>query len=186
MFRNGIAQFVGSWVSESGYCLRIKKVRKDRASVDFLDPRGVPVKRTYMEGAPSIKMIAQYDDYYENFEVDLWERGKGFILHLDHEYGYLLDREQREVLVPAISRYERDHFLELFTHYLAPWITLCEERRKTKGKRPFFLADPPSDGISVHGRQIRGRFPPTTQPTARSVLYDLERLARPLAVPAVL
>ena len=28
MLRNGIAQFVGSWVSESGYHLRIKKVRK--------------------------------------------------------------------------------------------------------------------------------------------------------------
>src|SRR6202035_4548367 len=34
MLRYGIAQFVGSWVSESGYHLRIKKVRKGRASVD--------------------------------------------------------------------------------------------------------------------------------------------------------
>src|SRR5438445_107132 len=33
MLRNGIAQFVGSWVSESGYHLRIKTVRKGRASV---------------------------------------------------------------------------------------------------------------------------------------------------------
>jgi len=31
MLRNGIAQFVGSWVSEPGYHLRIKKVDKDRA-----------------------------------------------------------------------------------------------------------------------------------------------------------
>jgi hypothetical protein len=30
MLRYGIAQFVGSWVSESGYHLRIKKVRKGR------------------------------------------------------------------------------------------------------------------------------------------------------------
>src|SRR6266853_6949119 len=45
MLRNGIEQFVGSWVSESGYHLRIKKVRKGRASVDFLDPRGAPVQR---------------------------------------------------------------------------------------------------------------------------------------------
>jgi len=43
MLRNGIAQFVGSWVSESGYHLRIKKVDKDRALVDFLDPRAAPV-----------------------------------------------------------------------------------------------------------------------------------------------
>ena len=50
MLRNGIAQFVGSWVSESGYHLRIKKVRKGQASVDFLDPRGTPVQRPYMGG----------------------------------------------------------------------------------------------------------------------------------------
>ena len=52
MLRYGIAQFVGSWVSESGYHLRIKKVRKGRASVDFLDPRGSPVQRPYMGVCP--------------------------------------------------------------------------------------------------------------------------------------
>jgi hypothetical protein len=82
MMRNGIAQFVGSWISETGYHLRIKKVRKDRASVDFLDPRGAPVQRPYMGGTPSLKMIAHYDDYNGIFEVDLWEEGKGFILDL--------------------------------------------------------------------------------------------------------
>lgn len=43
-----------------------------------------------------MKMIVHYDDYYENFEVDLWKEGKGFVLHLDHEYDYGLDSEQRE------------------------------------------------------------------------------------------
>jgi len=50
MLRNGIAQFVGSWVSESGYHLRIKKVDKERALGDFLDPRAAPVQRPYMGG----------------------------------------------------------------------------------------------------------------------------------------
>ena len=76
MTRYGIARFVGSWVSASGYRLRIKKVREDQASVDFLDPRGAPVQRPYMKGAPSMKMIAHYDDYNGIFEVDLWEEGK--------------------------------------------------------------------------------------------------------------
>jgi len=93
--RNGIAQFVGSWVSQFGYRLRVEKVRRDRAVVDFLDPRGAPIVRPYMGGAPSMKMIAHYDDYNEDFRVDLWEESKGFILHLDHEYGYVLDPEQR-------------------------------------------------------------------------------------------
>jgi len=138
MLRNGIAQFVGSWISESGYRLRIKKVRKDLASVDFLDPRGLPVKRTYMGGAPSMKMIAQYDDYYENFEVDLWELGTGFILHLDHEYDYLLDPEQREALVPAISRYERDHFLDAFYSLFGPLDHFVRREAQNKKARGLF------------------------------------------------
>jgi len=112
MMRNGIAQFVGSWISETGYHLRIKKVRKDRASVDFLDPRGAPVQRPYMGGAPSLKMIAHYDDYNGTFEVDLWEEGRGFVLELTHECDHELDPKRREALVPALSRNERDHFLD--------------------------------------------------------------------------
>jgi hypothetical protein len=112
MTRYGIARFVGSWVSASGYRLRINKESKDQASVDFLDPRGAPVQRPYMRGAPAMEMIAYYDDYKGIFEVDLWEEGKGFILELTHEYDYELDLERREALVPALSRYERDRFLD--------------------------------------------------------------------------
>ena len=120
MLRNGIAQFVGSWVSQFGYRLRVEKVHRDRAVVDFLDPRGAPIVRPYIGGAPSMKMIAHYDDYNEDFRVDLWEESKGFILHLDHEYGYVLDPEQREALVPAISRYERDRFLDAYYSLFGP------------------------------------------------------------------
>jgi len=108
------------WVSESGYRLRIRKVRKDQAFVDFLDPRGAPIARPYMGGAPSMKMVAHYDDYNEDFRVDLWEQGKGLMLYLDHEYDYVLDSEQREALEPAISRYERDRFLDAYYSLFGP------------------------------------------------------------------
>lgn len=133
MLRYGIAQFVGSWVSESGYHLRIKKVRKGRASVDFLDPRGAPVQRPYMGGAPTLKMVAHYDDYNGMFEVDLWEEGKGFILDLTHEYNYELDPERREALVPALSRNERDHFLDACYSLFGPLDRFV--RRKAQNKR---------------------------------------------------
>jgi hypothetical protein len=133
MLRYGIAQFVGSWVSESGYQLRIKKVRRGRASVDFLDPRSAPVQRPYMGAAPPLKMVAHYDDSNGMFEVDLWEEGKGFILDLTHEYDYALDPERREALVPALNRNERDIFWMRVTHYSVRWITLCEEERRTTG-----------------------------------------------------
>jgi len=50
MLRTGIEQFVGFWVSKSGYRLRIRKVRKDQPFVDFLDPRGAPIARPSMGG----------------------------------------------------------------------------------------------------------------------------------------
>ncbi len=132
MTRYGIARFVGSWVSASGYRLRIKKVRKDRASVDFLNPRGAPVQRPYMGGAPSVKMIAQYDDYNGIFEVDLWEEDKGFILDLAHEYDCELDLERREALVPALTRYERDRFLDEWYSLFGPLDRFV--RRNTQNK----------------------------------------------------
>ena len=119
MLRNGIAQFVGSWVSESGYQLRIKKVDKDRALVDFLDRRAAPVQRPYMGGAFSLKMVAHYGSS-GIFEVDLWQEGKGFSLDLTHEYDYELDPERREALVPALSRNEQDHFLDAWYALFGP------------------------------------------------------------------
>jgi hypothetical protein len=133
MLRYAIAQFVGSWVSESGYHLRIKKVDKGRASVDFLDPRGAPVQRPYMGGAPTLKMVAHYDDYNGMFEVDLWEEGKGFILDLTHEYNYELDPERAKRSCQPSAEMSEIIFLMRVTHYSARWITLCEERRRARG-----------------------------------------------------
>jgi hypothetical protein len=142
MTRNGIERFVGSWVSASGYRLRIKKVRKDQASVDFLDPRSAPIKRSYMGGAPSVQMIAHYDDRNGIFEVDLWEEGKEFVLDLTHEYDYELDPERREALVPALSRYERDRFLDDCYSLFGPLDHFV--RRRTQNKTLQATAATPS------------------------------------------
>jgi len=129
MLLYGIEQFVGSWVSASGYCLRIKKVRKDLASVDFLDPRGAPVQRPYMGGAPSTNMIAHYDDYYENFEVELCEERR-LILHLSHECDYALDPEQREALVPALSWNAGDRSLDRWRSSFGPLDHFVREKEQ--------------------------------------------------------
>jgi hypothetical protein len=142
MTRFGIARFLGSWVSASGFRLRIKKVREDQASVDFLDPRGAPIQRPYMRGGPAVKMIAHYDGYNGNFEVDLWEEGKGFILDLTHEYDYELDAERREALVPALSRHERDSFLDEYYSLFGPLDHFV--RRKTQNKALQATAAAPS------------------------------------------
>lgn len=144
MLRNGIAQFVGSWVSESGYHLRIKKVGKDRALVDFLDPRAAPVQRSYMGDAPSLKMVAHYDDSNGIFEVHLWQEDKGFILDLTHEYDYELDPERREALVPALSRNERDHFLDACYSLFGP---LDHFVRRKAGNKRLYAKQPPHRAV---------------------------------------
>ncbi len=131
----GIAQFIGSWVSASGYCLRIKKVRNDLASVDFLDPSGAPIQRPYMGGAPSMNMVAHYDDYYGNFEVELWEDRK-FILDLSHEYDYELDPKRREALVPALSWNARDHSLDKWRSSFGPLDYFVREQAASGSRTP--------------------------------------------------
>jgi hypothetical protein len=132
MMRHGIAKFVGSWISASGHRLKIRKVRKTQALVDFLEPSGSSVLRPYMGGAPSTRMPAHYDDYYGLFEVDLWERGKGFIMELIHAYDYELDEHRREALVPGISRFERDRFLEEFYPLFGPLAHFVRQQTQNK------------------------------------------------------
>ena len=95
-----------------------------------------------MKGAPSVKMIARYDDYNGTFEVDLWEKGKEFILDLTHEYNYELDPERREALVPALTRYERDRFLDEHYSIFGPLDHFV--RRKAQNKTLEATAAAPS------------------------------------------
>ena len=88
--------------------------------MDFLDPSGSPVPRPYMGGAPSLGMRAHYDEDEGIFGVELWDAGKGFTLELIHEYDYELDEHRREALVPGISRFEQDRFLDEFYPLFGP------------------------------------------------------------------
>ncbi len=59
---------------------------------------------TYDE-KPSIDMIAKYRPAESpELVVELWEEGKGFELHLTFEFGYMLDLQHRDSLVPGIRR----------------------------------------------------------------------------------
>ena len=105
--------------------------------MDFLDPSGAPVDRPYMRGAPSANMIAHYDDYNETFEVELWEEGKGFILDLTHEYDFELDPERREALLPALSRNERDRYLDECYSLFGPLDHFVRRMKQTPGRPPM-------------------------------------------------
>ena len=62
----------------------------------------------------TVDMPATYDDYIGDFEVQLWKADGGFCLNLNHEYSNRLDELHEEILVPALSRYEEDDFLDIF------------------------------------------------------------------------
>jgi len=63
-------------------------------------------------------MTANYDEYYGEFQVELWKKGKGLVLHLLYENNYALDLHHREALVPSIGRHEEDNFLEDFCRHI--------------------------------------------------------------------
>jgi len=52
--------------------------------------------------------------------VALGEEETGFTLHLNFEAAYILDDAARDALVPALSRYEEDDFLDQYSHYFQP------------------------------------------------------------------
>ena len=110
----GIDKFIGLWESEDGYRLDISKTSDTSAIVSFYDPSGEPVARPYFNNKTTIKMSASYDDYYGEFTIVLWEEGKGFELELHHEGKRELDKFKRESLIPAITRYEEDDFLNKY------------------------------------------------------------------------
>ncbi|MGB7435839.1 MAG: hypothetical protein WBR26_19270 [Candidatus Acidiferrum sp.] len=75
-----------------------------------------------------MKMIAHHDEYNEDFRVDLWEESKGFILHLEREYGYVLDPSSEKRLCQRSADMNGTVFWMRITHCLALWITSFEQR----------------------------------------------------------
>ena len=116
-----IDKFIGTWENDAGNLLVIKKRTGLSALVSFLTrPNALPAIRSYWEDKPSIGMYSYLTDCGATIEVDLWERGKGFSLHLTYEHAYELDKARRDSLVPALSRYEEDSYLDQYYQLFEP------------------------------------------------------------------
>ena len=164
MTRFGIARFVGSWISASGHRLVIKRENRSRALVDFFGPSGEPVRRPYMKDAPTVRMVADYDDYDGIFGVELWERGKGFILDLTHEQEYDLDEQRRESLVPGLTTHAEDRFLERYFGLFPLHYFVRSKRRTMHCTEP-----PPSAAVSKAPGSSDAGFAASTRSRRRSV-----------------
>jgi hypothetical protein len=66
-------------------------------------------------------MLATYDPADSpKLVVELWATGKGFALQLNLEPAYELDKERRDSLTVALSRFEGDHFLDAYDSLFQP------------------------------------------------------------------
>ena len=111
----GIDKFIGFWKSEDGYSLDISKISDTSAVVSFYHPSGEPIVRKYYNDKLTIQMPATYEEYDGKFIIELWETGKGFQLDLSYLNDFALNHQNEEILIPAITRNEKDHFLD--KHY---------------------------------------------------------------------
>lgn len=110
----GIDRYIGNWINEKGYRLEIKKVDNSNALVSMFSPLGQPISRVFWQNKKTTDMPAQYDDYMGEFDVQLWELEKDFCLNLHYDNSNF-DDESEEMLVPSLTRYEKDNFLD--SHY---------------------------------------------------------------------
>ena len=112
-------RFIGIWQNEIGNRLVIKKSNEKKATVTFISGKtNEPIERPYADNKLSIDMHADLDFHETSVEVELWEKGKGFMLCLiDNEY-----KQKAEELGVAISRYEDNkyQFLENYYHLFEP------------------------------------------------------------------
>jgi hypothetical protein len=66
-------------------------------------------------------MVARYrPENGPELVIELGEEGMGFTLHLNFAAACLFNDAERDTLVPALSRYEEDDFLEQYYWYFEP------------------------------------------------------------------
>jgi hypothetical protein len=115
-----IENYVGAWVDPYGRCLRITKINATTVSVSLF-AENQPLARPWYESRPSTGMRATYDPTHSpELVVELWTKDKGFDLHLNFEPAYELDNERRDSLTVALSRFEEDHFLDVYYYLFQP------------------------------------------------------------------
>jgi len=117
-----IENYIAEWQSESGKRLSIRRIDDETVSVSFFaPPDDRPILRPWCGNKPSVNMIAKYNPADSpELVVELWDKGKGFTLHLNFELAYELDKDRRNSLTVALSRYEKDDFLDEYYSLFEP------------------------------------------------------------------
>ena len=124
-----INHYVGEWEDERGNWLRIRKVTDRTCWVSFLCAGDhQPLQRPWCAAKPATDMVGEYwPEYGLELLVELWEADKGFTLHLGFEAANIVRDGEGDILIPSLSRFEGDHFLDQYYAYFEP-LTPYERR----------------------------------------------------------
>jgi len=122
-----IDNYVGAWENAAGHRLSIRKADGETCFVSFYHAHdNQPIRRPWSAGKLSLEMTAKCQpEYGPELVVQLGEEGMGFDLHLNFEAAYSLDDAGRDALVPALSRYEKDAFLDQYYRHFLPLEHYC-------------------------------------------------------------
>lgn len=127
-----VDNYLGEWEDERGNHLAIRRGDDESTLVSFFTPpAGQPILRPWHRDEPSVNMLGIYDAKEgPELVVELAEPDGRFTLHLNFEPAYALDAHRRDALVPALSRYEEDGFLEQYYGFFHPLehYTRCRSR----------------------------------------------------------
>ena len=135
--------------NEAGNRLSIRKVGDETCVVSFFTARdNQPIQRPWYAAKLSVAMVATYrPEDGPDLLIELWEKGMGFTLHLNFEAAYILDDAERDTLVPALSRYEEDDFLDQYSRYFAPLKHYPRRTSYVRRSRAW-------EGTSLRGRGV--------------------------------
>jgi len=110
----GIDNYTGNWQDSDGYRLEIIKIDDSHALASLFSPFGPPVSRPFWDGRDCIDMPVEYDEYYGDFRIQLWEKNKGFTLDLLYDPFLNSSDDGIEILAPSLSRYAKDEHLQKY------------------------------------------------------------------------
>ena len=128
-----INNYEGHWQNEDGCHIYISIINETTAHVSFYTgEKRQPVYRPWFKNKPTFDMTGHYNPIESpELVVDLADPDSGFCLNLLYEDYLAINGIVQAALVPSISRYEEDAFLDQYYVMLGSLntYTKCEKQK---------------------------------------------------------
>lgn len=114
--------YEGHWKNESGMQIHTLIESETTARVSlFINETLEPMTRPWFDNKVAVNLEAYYlPSESPELVIELWEAGSGFCFHLLHENNLVANGKYQDALIPSISRYEEDTFLDKYYSNFGP------------------------------------------------------------------